>query len=251
MGHALTDWSNKTLVLTGATGKLGALMLQVLLAQGSHVIASYNRARSATELPQHKHLDWLHLDLLDAQSRETFCLALQKRNVHWLIHNARSLESLKVDAEGWAGATDMQAELAMAVTGPYDLTRRLSADHPLEQILFINSIYGLVTPNIRLYPTQAKAPGTQYGVAKAAQLHLVKELAVRLSHKNIRVNALVLGGVQGRAPADFVARYSQLCPQQRMLQDEDVQSAVLMALNPQLTSVTGHHFVMDGGWTLW
>lgn len=247
----MTNWSNKTVVLTGATGKLGTVMLQTLLDQDCQVIATYRRARSATELLQHDNLIWLHLDLLDDNSRESFCVALKKYKAHWLIHNARSVESLKVDAEGWADAANMQAELGMAVTGPYDLTRRLAAYHPLEQILFINSIYGLVTPNIRLYPSQSKAPGAQYGVAKAAQLHLVKELAVRLSDKNIRVNALVLGGVQGRAPAEFVARYSELCPQQRMLQDEDVQSALLMALNPQLTSITGHHFVMDGGWTLW
>lgn len=251
MGSDMTAWSEKTVLLTGATGKLGAVMLRTLLEQGCRVIATYHRERSVSELRQHNNLRWLPLNLLESHSRETFCSSLQQHEIHWLIHNARSVESLKVDVHGWADAMDMEAELSMAVTGPYDLTHRLSLNHPLEQILFINSIYGLVTPNLRLYPSTAQAPGTQYGVAKAAQLHLVKELAVRLSDKQIRVNALVLGGVQGRASAEFVARYSELCPQQRMLQDEDVQSALLMALNPQLTAVTGHHFVVDGGWTLW
>lgn len=247
----MTDWSGKSVLLTGATGKLGAVMLRVLLDQGCRVIASYARARPISELSQHPNLIWLQLDLLDAQSRQNFCQSLRQHPIHWLIHNARSVASLKVDAEGWADAADMQAEIAMAVTGPYDLTHRLMTEHPLEQILFINSIYGMVTPNIRLYPHLSQAPGSQYGVAKAAQLHLVKELAVRLSPRNIRVNALVLGGVQGRASEEFVARYSQLCPQGRMLQDDDVKNALLMALNPQLASVTGHHFVVDGGWTLW
>lgn len=247
----MTDWLGKTVLLTGATGKLGGVMLQVLLERGCQVIATYHRARPELPQAQSSRLQWLRLDLLDAESRSQFCAALRGRDLHWVIHNARSLESLKVDAQGWAEAGDVQAEMAMAVTGPYDLTHRLLADQPLEQILFINSIYGLVTPNLTLYPGAAQAPAVQYGVAKAAQLHLVKELAVRLVERNIRVNALVLGGVQGRAPADFVERYSHLCPQRRMLQDEDVKNALLMALNPQLTAVTGHHFVMDGGWTLW
>lgn len=247
----MTDWSGKTVVLTGATGKLGAVMLQLLLERGCEVIATYHRALSAKDLRQHQNLQWLQLNLLDSDSRQAFCVALRRYRVLWLIHNARSVDSLKVDAEGWGSEMDLQAEFSMAVSGPYDLTRLLLVHHPLEQILFVSSIYGLVTPNLRLYPNVAQAPGAQYGIAKAAQLHLVKELAVRLSEKNIRVNALVLGGVQGRASPEFVTRYSQLCPQNRMLQDEDVRSALCMALNPQLSSVTGHHFVVDGGWTLW
>jgi NAD(P)-dependent dehydrogenase (short-subunit alcohol dehydrogenase family) len=250
MGHRVTDWLNKTVLLTGATGKLGWIMLQALLERGCRVIATYHSAQPQ-ESAQQSQVRWLQLDLLDPDSRAKFCAALQGEKLHWIIHNARSLDSLKVDAEGWADAANMQAELDMAVTAPYDLTRRLLAHHSLEHILFINSIYGLVTPNMTLYPSAAQAPAAQYGVAKSAQLHLVKELAVRLSQRNIRVNALVLGGVQGRASADFVERYRRLCPQGRMLQDEDVKNALLMAMNPQLTAVTGHHFVMDGGWTLW
>jgi NAD(P)-dependent dehydrogenase (short-subunit alcohol dehydrogenase family) len=244
-------FSNKKILLTGGSGKLGSLMINALLDKGAEVIATYRTARNENELPVHPHLQWLQLDLLDESSRDAFAKQVVDHSIQIIVHNARSLNSLIVDQEGWASADHMQMEMSMAVTGPYDLTRRILKDHSIEQILFINSIYGLVAPNLTLYSEISAAPGTQYGTAKAAQLHLVKELAVRLTTKNIRVNALVLGGVVGRAPNSLVTQYRQQCPTGEMLGEIEVKNSLLMALQHDIKSLTGHIFVVDGGWTSW
>lgn len=241
-------------LLTGGSGRLGSVIIPTLLAAGAEVVATYHDTnRSLTDLPQHPRLTWLGLNLLEEELIEQFCRenASELAGVNCLIHNARSLISLAIQRDGWSQKKALQMEFDMAVTGPYSLTKNMLAVGQLSQLLFINSIYGKVVPNRMLYARASDMPPIQYGIAKAAQLHLAKELAMRLANDHVRVNSLVFGGVEGRAGDEFVARYEKLCPQQKMLNDEDVAQAVLAAINPKLTSVTGQEFVCDGGWMLW
>lgn len=242
-------WRSKTVLITGASGRLGCLMAKSLKEQGCMVIGTYVNRVCNDENVDH----WFQLDLLSNSSIKDFCGQVSNSKIHIdiVVHNARSTQSLSVDQKGWPDCMDFTNEFEMAVTGPYKLTKDLQLENNLEQVLFINSIYGLVAVNTELNSNPAKLAPPQYGVAKAAQLHLVKEMAVRLAHQSVRVNAIAFGGVDGVASESFKSAYSKLSPQGRMLSPEDVESSVLMALDPTLKSVTGHTFVVDGGWTLW
>jgi NAD(P)-dependent dehydrogenase (short-subunit alcohol dehydrogenase family) len=90
-----------------------------------------------------------------------------------------------------------------------------------------------------------------YGVVKAALIHLTKELAVRFADKNIRVNAVSFGGVEGRVDNQFKKRYADLCPNGRMLNDNDLTGAIDFLISRNSLAVTGHNLVVDGGWTIW
>ena len=90
-----------------------------------------------------------------------------------------------------------------------------------------------------------------YSVAKAAQVQLTRELAVRLAPKGIRVNGICFGGVEGRADEAFVDRYRQLCPAGRMLRDDEVVGPVDYLVSDASSGMTGHNMMVDGGWTTW
>ena len=64
-------------------------------------------------------------------------------------------------------------------------------------------MYGVVVPNRNLYKDKYKSSSIFYGISKAAQIHLTKELAVRLSQDNIRVNSVSFGGIEGRVSSNF------------------------------------------------
>lgn len=51
-----------------------------------------------------------------------------------------------------------------------------------------------------------------YSVAKAALVHLTKEMATRLAKRQIQVNCVSYGGVQGRVNEEFEQRYAALAP---------------------------------------
>ena len=121
----------------------------------------------------------------------------------------------------------------------------------LRSIINISSIYGMVAPNRTIYDDFERHAPIHYGVAKAALIHLTKEMAVRLADRGIRVNAVSYGGVEGRAKEEFIRRYSSLCPSGRMVPPQDVAGSVEFLASDASNGVTGHNLVVDGGWTVW
>jgi len=110
-------------------------------------------------------------------------------------------------------------------------------------------MYGVVAPTPALYDDFTGESAPHYGTGKAALVHLAKELAVRLA-PHVRVNAVSYGGVTGRADAAFEARYAQLAPLGRMLDEGDIAGPVLFLASAAAGGVTGHNLVVDGGWSL-
>ncbi|MEM6272343.1 MAG: SDR family oxidoreductase [Bacteroidota bacterium] len=249
----------KIIFITGGTGKLGRQFVAHLLAQG-HTVITNSRSQSnllalAQELPDEGEFHGIELDLEHAdavQEAEEF-FADHDLQPHAVVHNARSLNYFNIQSDGTISPADFLAELRMDVVIPYDLTMRLALmpDSRLENVVNISSMYGMVAPNRELYTDFDQQSPINYGVAKAAQIHLTKELAVRLAPRNIRVNAISYGGFGGRAPEDFVERYRRLNPQARMLDDTEAPGALAFLLSEASRGMTGHNLVVDSGWTIW
>jgi hypothetical protein len=102
-----------------------------------------------------------------------------------------------------------------------------------------------------LYSDAVNQSPLHYGVAKAALQQLTRELAVRLANRDIQVNCVAFGGVEGRVDDAFKQRYAQLCPMGRMLREEEVVTPVDMLLSDGCSGVTGHTLAVDGGWGIW
>ena len=88
-------------------------------------------------------------------------------------------------------------------------------------------------------------------MSKAAEIHLTKELAVRLSDKKIRVNSISFGGFEGRVNKTFIKKYKKMCPIGRMLKPHEVFKPLWFLCSEQSSGATGHNLVVDGGWTTW
>lgn len=246
---------DKTILITGGSGKLGRAMVTAALAEGYRVISTFHsKPISHQSTSQHKQLQQFPLDLLSEHSITELSSHIQQSYscIDVLVHNARSLDSLKQDSEGWSDVVDLEREMGMAVSGPFELTKKiLQANIKVKHILFINSIYGRLVPNKNLYPNRQHMPPLQYGVAKGAQLKLMQEWAIRFADRGIRVNSILFGGVEGRVDPEFYGRYAALCPQAKMLSEDDVKATFLSAIDGKLTAVTGQEWVCDGGWSLW
>lgn len=193
-------------------------------------------------------------DLSEANSAESliYQISSQGFEVTHLINAARNLDFLQLGTGGLLSRAHFLAELELTVVVPYELTMQL-ANHPkqkLENVINVGSQYGVVAPNLSLYTDQAP-PSINYGVAKGALSQLTKELAVRLAKREIRVNAVALGGLEGRVAEDFKSRYSALSPTGRMLTVSEAIGPFEFLTSHLSKSVTGHTLVADGGWTLW
>ena len=252
--------SSKSVLITGATGKIGLVFVEHFLSRGYQVIASGRSLATLEPLKEslasstsQLHLLPVDLSLADGTYRLLDELRHQCLAPRYIINNARNSSYLSVQKNGVVSRSNFLSEIELDVVAPYELTVLL-ADDPcfeLSSVVNIGSQYGVVVPNLSLYDKPSFESPLHYGVAKSALSHLTKELAVRLAIKNIRVNCVAFGGVEGRVDESFKRRYADLCPMQRMLKESELAAPVEFLLSSAASAITGHTLVADCGWSLW
>ena len=244
------------ILITGGTGVIGKILVREMVKDGHCVLFTSRTVEKGSqfieeEIGLNAVCKAVSLDFLDLSKWDEWVAALPFP-VEAVIHNARSLDFLRPDEQGKITEGQFQKEFSLAVTKPYLLTNALiDGGHPLRDILFISSMYGVVGPTPRLYDDFHTQSPINYGVAKAAQVHLTKELAVRLKDHGIRVNCVSYGGIKGRVNKAFEERYNALTPMGRMLDSHDIYPPVQYIINNPKLAVTGQNIQVDGGWTIW
>jgi len=124
-------------------------------------------------------------------------------------------------------------------------------------ILNIASDLALIGPDQRIYQDSSlpedKQPAkpVSYSVVKTGLLGLTRYLATYWAQKNVRVNALCLGGVYDHQDGGFVERLSQLIPLGRMTHQDEYKAAVIFLISDASSYMTGSSLVIDGGRTCW
>ncbi len=242
-------------LITGGTGKIGSSLVRSMVADGHTVVFTTTDKNKGElliqELPFNNHNAYYivvkfqnDLSLMEIVDSMPF-------KIDTIIHNARNIATSIIENDGKVTSNQFGEELFLAVTFPYLLSNSLiDSGHKIKDIIFISSMYGVVAPTPSLYENFKMQSPVNYGVAKAAQIHLAKELAVRLSDNGVRVNCISYGGVEGRVDDDFLARYKSLTPMKRMLNETDLYPPVQFFLNNKSLAITGENIKVDGGWTI-
>jgi len=94
------------------------------------------------------------------------------------------------------------------------------------------------------------------GTSKAALESVVRYLAVELSPRGIRVNAVSAGVVETEALDHFPNREDMLrsgrtrTPAGRLVEPDDIAGAVAFLCSPDAQMVRGHTLIVDGGYSL-
>jgi enoyl-[acyl-carrier protein] reductase III len=94
------------------------------------------------------------------------------------------------------------------------------------------------------------------GTSKAALESIVRYLAVELSPRGIRVNAVSAGVVETEALDHFPNREEMLrsgrtrTPAGRLVEPDDIAGAVAFLCSPDAQMVRGHTLIVDGGYSL-
>jgi len=149
---------------------------------------------------------------------------------------------------------DWNQILNVNLTGPFlgcQAVGRQMLDQGKGSIINLASLYGVVSPNHRMYPGTGINQPVAYSVSKAGVLALTRYLSTLWAENGVRVNCITPGGVYNNHQELFYERFSNLNPMGRMAHKEEMRGALVYLAADASSHCTGHNLVVDGGWTVW
>jgi len=262
------DLSDRIAIVTGAGGQLGGEYTRALLAAGARVVAAdVSKLNLSVDDAMKDRLLQLSMDITSRSDMER---VLESVRSQWgepniLVNNAA------IDAPPGAGEQD---------TGPFEDYPESSWDQMMDvnlkgtflscqvfgaqmakseggSIINIASIYGILSPDQRIYEYREERTGKPfykpitYCVAKSGVLNLTRYLATYWAKQNVRVNTLTLGGVFNNQEDEFLQAYNNKVPLGRMARAEEYNGAIVFLASDASSYMTGSNLVIDGGFSSW
>lgn len=254
------DLSNKQIVLFGGAGYLGSATASALLALGAHVLLAdtfppHTKTNTAV-LEQHPACRLLPCDLRDSsQIRAAYdaCVAAFG-GFNTLINMVATGPANNIEAmtdDEWAAGIDGSLNStfrAIREAIPY-LAKAANSS-----ITNTGSMYGMVSPDYRIYGTSGQNNPANYGAAKAAVIMLTKYCAGHLAPKGIRVNCVTPGPFpddRKLPPPEFLKCLSEKTMLGRVGTSKEIAGAYCYLASDAASFTTGTNLVVDGGWTAW
>ena len=120
-------------------------------------------------------------------------------------------------------------------------------------IINIGSIYGIVSPDQKIYNNNGKIENQKnisYTITKSSLLGLTKHLAVIFAKDKIRVNCTCFGGVENKQNKNFLKKYSENTPMNRLAKKNEFNGLINFLISDASSYITGSSIVADGGLTI-
>lgn len=260
----LFSLDKKNLLLTGATGHLGVAMAWGLAEAGANVLVNSRSGERCDALVNAIRDAGLQaesaaFDVTDEQAIEAFFSNRSEIALHGLINNAYAGGGGTIetsDADAYQSSYDRSVVCAHRLLRHALASLRLAVKETGDvSVINIASMYGLVSPDLRVYDRPEGANPPFYGAAKAALLQWTRYAACEFGPEGIRVNAISPGPfpavrVQEQA-SEFVAKLAQKVPMRRVGKPDEIKGVVVMLASAAGSYINGANISVDGGWTSW
>jgi NAD(P)-dependent dehydrogenase (short-subunit alcohol dehydrogenase family) len=272
MREELFSVDSKVVVVTGGLGHLGSQFARTLLARGAAVAVLDLPGRIADaetvmgEWMRNDRLACVEADVTNRDSLEAALAQVERRLgvPEGLINNA-AIDSPPSGSGDDNPPFEQYAESAWQLVMDVNVTGVFLSSQVFGgamaaagrgSIVNISSIYGLVSPDQRVYEYRRRRgvdfyKPVAYSVSKSALLNLTRYLATYWAGRGVRVNTLTFGGVLNGQDDEFLAEYSARAPIGRMARLDEYDGAIVFLLSGASSYMTGSNMVIDGGWTSW
>jgi NAD(P)-dependent dehydrogenase (short-subunit alcohol dehydrogenase family) len=246
----MTNLSNKTALVTGASRGIGRATAARLAEAGARVIVHYSASRDAAEKLAAEirgkggQADLVGADLSTVDGAHKLAEAVRELGIERLdilVNNAGAGTFSPIDQQS---VEEFDRLFAINVRAPYFLTQQLL---PLlsegSSVIFLSSVVARVAFD-----------GTSaYSSTKGAVEVLTRNLAKELGPRGIRVNAIAPGAIDTDMAQDFLGTeesreyVKNLQALKRIGQPDDIADAVLFLASDRSRWVDGRSLEVSGG----
>lgn len=256
----LFDLTGKVVIVTGGNGYLGAENVKILKDFGATVISTSRSAENTRWEGEENARDmFIQCDISSNESvKNCFKTVYEKYGRIDCLVNCASFGA------GYGQGSQLEymddETFAKGMEGTINSTFRCIREivpYMKENggsIINYGSMYGMVSPDLRIYGDNPQKQPPNYGAGKAAIEQLTRYAAGALAQYNIRVNCVTPGPFPNPANQTDEAFNKQLANKTmlgRFGQAYEMAGPVLLLASDASTFTTGSNIVVDGGWTAW
>ena len=265
MSDTLFNLDGKTALITGGAGLLAREHAIALASHGARVVLSDLSIEALTPIVEDLKsegydVEGKTLNVTEPEAWNGICdeVVGSHGSLDILVNNAGFTNQSKIEGFG-DSAEDFPLEAWNAImnvnlTGSF-LGCQAAGKQMLKQgkgsIINIASLYGVVSPNHRIYDDTPISQPIAYSVSKHGVVAMTKYLATLWAEKGVRVNALTPGGIFNGHTDPFLKRFKKLNPIGRMSEKDELRGGIVYLASDASSHVVGHNLVIDGGWTAW
>jgi len=203
---------DKTVVITGCNGQIGRELCEQYASVGANVVGMDISEKQSSDLTL-ANFTYFTLDIRDSESVNNCFekVKLKYENIDILINNAGVAT---FDHYLNRSEDDLDFMMDVNLKGTFNCVRafisQMGPESRDRSIVNIGSIYGIVSPDFRIYSEGDRRSPEMYGATKAGVIQMTKYFAVELAKSGVRVNSISPGGVfNPKSPQnpDFVLAY--------------------------------------------
>ena len=252
----LFNLKNKVVLITGASGQLGTALCKAFDLAGAKVIgldSDLNESNTAL-LPD---CEYHTLDVRDKEGIVKRFNSIHESHgrLDILINNAgvscfEPFEERPEESFDWVMNVNMKG-VFFCIQSYVNILKKTGQKG---SIVNVASMYGIISPDPRIYTDCDRKNSEVYGATKAGVIQMTRYFGAHLAPLNIRVNSISPGGIfnptspQGQ---DFRNNYAFRCPMERMADVNEMVGGALYLSSSAAEYTTGHNLVIDGGMNCW
>lgn len=223
--------TNKRILITGSSGLLGRQWTKALRDAG-FLVAGFDKDVA------YDVLRWDHLQafLSSGVPDALICAA------------AIDVPPTRDNPNGFEGWDETVAVNLTGVKNCCEIIGGAMAERGSGSIILVSSMYGMVSPDQRIYDNFIKPAA--YSATKAALYGLCRWLAVLWGPKGVRVNCVSFGPMErSDHPARFKSEMESRIPLGRFAHPGEFDGIIKFLVSDESSYITGANIVVDGGYT--
>ncbi len=274
--NRLFTLDSRTAVVTGASGFLGRVFVQALLANGARVVALGRSDRILVEGQRWKdqygsdRIDVHQIDMFDDMALRDLCaeIGASEKTIDVLVNNAHEIgpqTGFNISAGSLENSTfdqwhrNLTCGVCWAMTTTQILGLRMKTQGS-GSIVNVATMYAVVAPRPDLYEGTPSLNPPGYSASKAALVAFTRYTASYWGSHGVRANCISPGPFSNtedlsgynsvKEDSPFVQRLKGCTVLNRIGRPVELCGALLFLSSDASSYMTGQNILIDGGWTI-